>query len=556
MPIFKQSKPEHTEPMKIIKITQGTPEWHDYRATHFNASDAAAMMGCSPYETRDELIERLATGVTKEVDAATQWRFDEGHRLEKLGREKAEDIISQPLFPIVGECSEDQRLSASFDGVTMDGTLNFEHKTMNAALRDFFSGDDLLPMAYTWQCQHQMLVGGMDSTLFMVGEVVDGEYKCERTYFYAHPQFQGQLVAGWNQLEKDIEAYKANPPTLKVAKAVGASPESAIALTLQVRGEVVACNVPAFKAHAIAAILAINRALVTDQDFADAEASVKWCIDVESRIKSVKEAAIGQQATIEEAFRALAEVSELVRETRLALTKEVAAEKINRRNSIAVVAQAALVAYVANLRLTHLSVPVVDFHSAMKGLKTLESCQSKVNDALAKAKIQVETDAQKIRANAEYFLANSVGFDGLFPDFAQILQKSSDDFQNTVHARIAKHKEAIAAQVDAARLAAEAKFEREAKQAEAQREQQAVTAREAQHAHTMAQFQAPNSTAPTMTLAYIQRRLEIPVTAELLETLGFKMSAVAFEQAVYHNDQFVYICDALVQHILKKKGEK
>lgn len=544
--------------MKIIKITQGTPEWHAYRATHFNASDAPAMMGCSPYESRDELIARLATGVTKEVDAPTQRRFDEGHRLEALGREQAENILGQPLFPIVGECSDDPRLSASFDGVTMDGTVNYEHKMMNATLRNFFAEDETLPMIYEWQCQHQMLVGGMDSTLFSAGEIVEGEYTSESTYIYANAQLQTQLVAGWDQLEKDIEAYKANPPAPKTAKLTGTAPESAMSLTLQVRGEVVACNVPEFKTHAIAKIEAINRLLVTDQDFADAELAVKWCEAVETRIKQVKESAIGQQATIEEAFRALDDVGALVRQTRLTLTKEVAAEKVNRRNAIATSAQQALTAHIASLAQLHLAVPLVDFQGAMKGLKTLESCQSKVNDALAKAKIQASEDAKRLAGNVEYFRANSVGFDGLFPDFAQLVQKSADDFQNTVHARIAKHKEAIAAQVEAARLAAEAKAEREMRQAQAdaqmKAEQQTVTAREAQNAHTMAQFSSPKNDAPSMTLADIQHRLGIPVSAELLDSLGFKMRSVAFEQAVYHNDQFGFICNALIEHIRKAKG--
>ena len=52
--------------MKIIQLTQGSPEWHAHRAEHFNASDAAAMLGISPYMSRDELLKRMATGITPE----------------------------------------------------------------------------------------------------------------------------------------------------------------------------------------------------------------------------------------------------------------------------------------------------------------------------------------------------------------------------------------------------------------------------------------------------------------------------------------------------------
>ena len=65
--------------MKIVQLTQGTPSWHAHRAQHFNASDAPAMMGVSPYKTRSELLHELATGMVPEVDASTQCRFDDGH---------------------------------------------------------------------------------------------------------------------------------------------------------------------------------------------------------------------------------------------------------------------------------------------------------------------------------------------------------------------------------------------------------------------------------------------------------------------------------------------
>lgn len=50
--------------MNIIELTQGTPQWHTHRAQYLNASDAPAMMGCSPYKSRAELIRERATGIT------------------------------------------------------------------------------------------------------------------------------------------------------------------------------------------------------------------------------------------------------------------------------------------------------------------------------------------------------------------------------------------------------------------------------------------------------------------------------------------------------------
>ncbi|MEG2048480.1 MAG: endonuclease, partial [Comamonas sp.] len=66
--------------MQLVNLVQGSADWHTHRRNHFNASDAPAMMGCSPYKKRSELVKELATGIVPEVDAATQRRFNDGHQ--------------------------------------------------------------------------------------------------------------------------------------------------------------------------------------------------------------------------------------------------------------------------------------------------------------------------------------------------------------------------------------------------------------------------------------------------------------------------------------------
>ena len=51
--------------MKTHDLIQGSPEWLAYRAQHFNASDAPAMMGCSPYKTRAQLLAEMHTGIAE-----------------------------------------------------------------------------------------------------------------------------------------------------------------------------------------------------------------------------------------------------------------------------------------------------------------------------------------------------------------------------------------------------------------------------------------------------------------------------------------------------------
>lgn len=72
--------------MRTIQLGQGTPEWKQWRASRFTASDAPTMLGINPYKTRDALLREKATGQTDEIDAATAARFAEGHRAEVLAR--------------------------------------------------------------------------------------------------------------------------------------------------------------------------------------------------------------------------------------------------------------------------------------------------------------------------------------------------------------------------------------------------------------------------------------------------------------------------------------
>jgi len=83
------------------------------------------MLGLSSYRTRTELLREKSTGITPDVDAATQRRFDAGHRFEALARPLAEQIIGKKLYPVIGS---EGKLSASFDGLTADDTTCWEHK--------------------------------------------------------------------------------------------------------------------------------------------------------------------------------------------------------------------------------------------------------------------------------------------------------------------------------------------------------------------------------------------------------------------------------------------
>ena len=76
--------------MKIVSVTQGSPEWTDLRAQHNTASEAPAMMGASKYQTREQLLRQKATGIVPEVSHHQQALFDRGHAAEAAARDLLE----------------------------------------------------------------------------------------------------------------------------------------------------------------------------------------------------------------------------------------------------------------------------------------------------------------------------------------------------------------------------------------------------------------------------------------------------------------------------------
>lgn len=444
--------------MKIHDLIQGSPEWQAYRAQHFNASDAPAMMGCSLYKTRADLLRETYTGVVPQVDVGTQKRYDNGHRLEALARPLAEEFIGAELYPITGS---EGRLSASFDGLTLDETTGFEHKHLNADLRACIrqqdgNANEFLPQMYRVQMEQQLLISGAQRILFMSSDWTAEEDLVEERHCWYTPDLalRAQILDGWLQFEKDLATYEL-PPAAEAAP-VGKAPETLPALRIEVTGEVTASNLIEFKETALAAIRSVNRELTTDAHFADAEKAVKWCTDVEDRLAAAKQHALSQTATIDALFRAIDDISAEARRVRLDLSKLVTRRKTEVKEEAVTHARGALAAHVtalnAELAPAFLSMPTADFAGAIKGMRSVSSMQDALDTTLANGKIAADAAARSIRANLATFRERGAEHRFLFADLAQVLHKAPDDFALIVRSRIDTHKAMEAAKVEAERM--------------------------------------------------------------------------------------------------------
>lgn len=578
--------------MKIVNLIQGTAEWHAHRAQHHNASDAPAMMGCSPYKTRAQLIREVATGIAQEVDAATQRRFDDGHRFEELARPYAEEIIGEELFPVTGT---NGKLSASFDGLTLLGDVAFEHKSLNdqlrAAMVDGCTGADL-PLLYQVQMEQQLAVSDASRVLFMASKWDSNDELVEERHcwYVSNPGLRDKIVAGWAQFEADVAAYEQVNVAVAEPVAAGRAPDTLPALSIQVTGMVTASNLAEFKENALAVLGSINRELQSDEDFANAEKTVTWCKAVEERIEATKQQVLGQTADIDAVFRTMDDVSAETRKIRLELDKLVTKRKEERRTEIGNTARRAVIDHVQaiNETLGAHAIPmpatlVADLQAAIKGKRSFSSMQDAVDSVAANAKVSASQAADRIRANIA-ILDGHAEHATLFADRVQLCaSKAPDDLRNLVAARIAQHQQAEQKRLDderakireeeearARKLAeeearAKARVEEAAKAATTPTPEPAVAASEptpvaqpaavvSRPAQVLTNVSAPQAAAPAAAREMVKIKLgdinariaPLSINADGLAQLGFKPINATGAAKLYDQAQFPAICQTLI----------
>ena len=144
--------------MNIVRLVQGSAEWHEHRRHHRNASETPAVMGVSPWQTPYQLWQLKLSLIEPEVTDAMR----HGTQLEPAARAAYEALtghVMQPLVLVDGE------YSASLDGITLACDRVLEIKCP-------FKGRDstlwkaaeagTLPEHYAYQVQHQLLVAGAE----------------------------------------------------------------------------------------------------------------------------------------------------------------------------------------------------------------------------------------------------------------------------------------------------------------------------------------------------------------------------------------------------------
>lgn len=589
--------------MKSHNLTQGSPEWLAYRREHFNASDAPAMMNASPYKTRAALLRELHTGLAPEITDQQQYLFDPGHKFEAASRGMAETILGEELYPIVGNL---EKLSASFDGLTMDELTAWEHKTLNNELRACFRSMETiapahreraagreLPLQHRIQMEQQLYVSGAERVLFTASRWSDDGELLEAVHCWHFPdlKLRAEILGGWSQFAVDLANYS---PTAAAEAVVPAAVTALPGVSVQVSGAIAIKD--NFKSFELALREFIDKRLIrkpqTDQDFADLDQQIKALKGAEAALDAAEAQMVAQVSSIDEAKRVKDMLVKLARDNRLMAEKLLEARKAEIREEIVAGARKALQEHAAAL--ANECKPAVlnlagvgDFAGAIKGKRTVQTLRESCDAELTRSRIALDNQARAIRGNLAAFRDLAKDREVLFPDLAALATKAPDDFAAAVGKRIADadaaHQRLIQQEREAQERRALAEKARE-EQAEieraaaAQRQADADALAKQRTAETVA-IPAPaastgildrgesaagkaivNAMAPppppradepaNLKLGTICDRLGFTVNAAFVEvTLGIPATDRAGTARLFRESDFPRICAALTAHV-------
>lgn len=461
--------------MKTINLKQGSQEWLNHRLNFYNASDAAAMLGLSIYESRNDFLKRMAF-FDKDVNKFQQKIYDKGHEYEALARPLAEKIIGEDLFPVVGISDNHPKLSASFDGLTLLENIGFEHKTLNEKIAKVQTIDDL-DEQYLIQMEHQLIVSDAEKILFLATkwngpELIDSKH----LWYFSDVVRRAKIINGWRDFEKDLNEYKTNYKLeiVTIAKQMDALP----VLQVQVKGEVLASNINAYKETAFAVLDSIQTSLKTDQDFADASEVVKWCKTAEDKLKNAKANIINQTASIAEVLTIIEQIEKKTTNKRLTLSKLIETEKEARKiELINKYRQIINEAYTAFQNQTGIALQKTadNFANEIKNKRNLDT----INDALFARTREIVALIELQKSNVLNNLDYLKTFDSSLKDLVNVdrfITEPTDKFKLLLQASIAEIEAALKARAKLqAEVEAKAKAELEA-EAKAKQLKEATTA--------------------------------------------------------------------------------
>lgn len=191
-----------TNPPIVVEFKQNTKEWYQWRNGGIGASEAAVVLGISPWSTRFELWA-VKTGKLKkgEFNPFAVAAMKRGHDLEPVARELYEERVGFKVPPVSFMHGDHTFIRASLDGWNEERRHVAEIKCPGKADQTK-ARKGKVPDKYYVQLQQQMLVCGAESADYIS---YDGKDELIVIPVMPDPEYQrvllNELIEFWELVE-------------------------------------------------------------------------------------------------------------------------------------------------------------------------------------------------------------------------------------------------------------------------------------------------------------------------------------------------------------------
>lgn len=178
--------------MKKFKhdVAPNTPEWLELRKGFRTASEAAIVLGISPFTTPKK-FKQIKAGVAKQFYSKAMAL---GHEKEEMIREWAEERLGKKFLEEIWTCG---KYLASLDGRASDGTV-LEIKCSSHTYNSLTNGE--MPEHYLSQIQQQLFCSGGEEAYLAAWCPKTDQYVISDVIHF-DPGFMDRVDAAWAEFD-------------------------------------------------------------------------------------------------------------------------------------------------------------------------------------------------------------------------------------------------------------------------------------------------------------------------------------------------------------------
>lgn len=193
---------------EIVPIESGSEDWKSWRRTKIGSSDAAAIMGHSPWETPLQCWYGKMEAKEKEITPAMK----RGTQLEGVVRDKINEKYNAEYIPLCAQSLIWDFAIASLDGWDENADIAIIEIKCPGESTHRLALEGKIPLHYMDQLQHQMLVTGKKEALYVS---YDGEESIAELIVKADQSYMVDMLLEERTFYERLFSFSPPEPTSK-----------------------------------------------------------------------------------------------------------------------------------------------------------------------------------------------------------------------------------------------------------------------------------------------------------------------------------------------------